>query len=339
MTDNPDYLPIGERLVLFVSFADMCLLDQAGPQTVLWTASRAMNERGLAGYRCHTVSMTGGPVRTAEGIALQTRPVSDFDGERIDTVMVPGSFSIEQVLPESIRLVQWLRRVSKRTRRMTSVCTGAFLLAQAGLLRGKRAATHWLMCDGLQDRFPDVEVDRDAIFVREGSVWTSAGVTACIDLSLALVEADCGRDVAMRVARELVVFIKRPGGQSQFSQLLQSQSQDTDEFDELHLWIASNLSSDEMTVEALAERACMSPRNFARLYKKRTGRTPAKAVEIFRMEAAKRMLEGSSRNVNQIARLCGFGDEERMRVSFLRNLSVTPRDYRQRFSSPLSQMA
>jgi transcriptional regulator GlxA family with amidase domain len=189
------------------------------------------------------------------------------------------------------------------------------------------------MCDGLQDRFPDVEVDRDAIFIRQGSVWTSAGVTSCIDLSLALVEADCGRDVAMRVARELVVFLKRPGGQSQFSQVLDLQAQDDGVFDELHVWMENNLADERLTVTTLAERASMSPRNFARLYKSKTGRTPAKALEVFRLEAARRMLEESDRNLTQIAGACGFGDEERMRRTFLRHLSVSPHDYRQRFST------
>ncbi|HXE51620.1 MAG TPA: helix-turn-helix domain-containing protein [Tepidisphaeraceae bacterium] len=333
MTDTPDYLPSGERLVLFVAFAGMCLLDQAGPNTVFWAASQAMHKRSLAGYRCHTVSMNGGLIQTAEGVAIQTQPVSDFEGWPIDTVMVPGSFSIKQVLPQSSQLVAWLRQIATRTRRMTSVCTGVYLLAEAGLLRGKRAATHWLMCEGLQDRFPEIEVDHDAIFVREGSVWTSAGVSACIDLSLALVEADCGRDVAMRVARELVVFLKRPGGQSQFSQVLELQTRDNGIFDELHAWIENNLASKELTVAMLAEQANMSPRNFARLYKSKTGRTPAKAIELFRLEAARRMLEDSDRNVTQIAKACGFGDEERMRMTFLRDLRVSPRDYRRRFSS------
>lgn len=335
MTDNRDILPIdrGGRLMLFATFPGMCLLDVSGPQTVFWTATAAMRRRRLAGYQCHTVSMSGGPVRAAEGVTLQTRPLADFEGASVDTVMVPGSFAIEDMLPQSNALADWLRRVSTTTRRMTSVCSGAFLLAEAGLLHGKRAATHWLLCDELRQRFPDIQIDRDAIFVREGSVWTSAGVSACIDLSLALVEADCGRDVAMTVARELVVFLKRPGGQSQFSQLLEAQSHDSAELEELHLWIANNLASKEMTVEALAERACMSPRNFARVYKKWTGRTPAKAVEFFRLEAARRMLEDSNYNVSQIARRCGFGDEEHMRTAFLRTLSVTPRDYRQRFST------
>jgi transcriptional regulator GlxA family with amidase domain len=275
-------------------------------------------------------------IRTAEGVSVETRAVSDLAGAAVDTVMVPGSFHIDEVVPEADVLVDWLRDAARAARRVTSVCTGAFLLAEAGLLSGKRAATHWMMCDGLRERFPDVEVDRDAIFVREGSVWTSAGVTTCIDLALALVEEDCGREVAMRVARELVVFMKRPGGQSQFSQFLESQARDDGMFDELHLWIGNHLSDENLTVEALAERANMSPRNFARLYKQKTGRTPAKALEVFRLEAARRMLEGSGHGVARVARLCGFGDEGRMRMTFLRNLAVTPRDYRRRFSASVA---
>lgn len=313
----------------------MCLLDLSGPQTVFWDASRVMKNRGLAGYRCHTVSMTGGPIRAAEGVVLETQAVADFKRAAIDTVMVPGSFSIAGLLPESKELLQWLRGISDRARRMTSVCSGAFLLAQAGLLRGKRAATHWLMCDGLQACFPDIKVERNAIFIRQGSVWTSAGVTSCIDLALALVEADCGRDIAMRVARELVVFMKRPGGQSQFSQVLELQAQDNGIFDELHLWMENNLANEQLTVAILAERANMSLRNFARLYKLKTGHTPAKALEMFRLEAARRMLEDSDRNITQTAQACGFGDEERMRTTFLRNLSVSPRDYRRGLGSVL----
>ncbi len=164
------------------------------------------------------------------------------------------------------------------------------------------------------------------------STVTSAGVTAGIDLSLSLVEADCGREIAMKVARELVVFLKRPGGQSQFSEVLQSQAQDSAGFDDLHQWISDHLGREDLTVELLAERAGMSPRNFARVYKQKTGRTPAKAVELFRLEAARRLLEASERNVDQIARQCGFGDEERMRVTFQRHLAVSPIEYRRRFS-------
>jgi transcriptional regulator GlxA family with amidase domain len=339
MTNKPKILPnpgSQQRLVLFVAFPGMCMLDMAGPQTVFWSACRRLGERGSPEYRRHTVSLEGGLVQTLEGVPMHTQPLSDFADEEIDTIIVPGSPHIEQVIEHSGLLIAWLREASRRARRTTSVCSGAFMLAQAGLLDGKRAATHWAMSDRLEQVHPSVATDRDAIFVQQGNVWTSAGVTAGIDLSLALVEADCGRQLALQVARELVVFVKRPGGQAQFSSLLQAQLQDGMIFDELHLWITDNLGSDGLTVDALAARASMSPRNFARVYKEKTGRTPAKAVEIFRLEAARRLLEESDKHIEQVARQCGFGDEDRMRITFQRNLGISPSEYRNRFSSQAS---
>ena len=339
MTKTPEKLPKAKpaipraKRVLFVAFPQVGLLDLTGPQTVFWAATKAMQARGLPGYERINASVDGGLVTSAEGLVLQTEPLAKIRSASVDTIVVPGSPHITDVLDHSDKLVAWLRRASRTTRRTTSVCSGAFLLAAAGLLNEKRAATHWAMCDMLSQRFPAVTVDRDAIFVQQGAVWTSAGVTAGIDLALALVEADCGHAVAMEVARELVVFLKRPGGQSQFSALLQAQADDTASFDELNVWIASHLALPNLTVEFLAEKAHMSPRNFARVYKEKTGRTPAKAVEVFRLEAARRMLEDSKRNVDQIARQCGFGDEERMRVTFQRHLGVAPRDYRRRFAA------
>jgi transcriptional regulator GlxA family with amidase domain len=334
MTNTPELLPPGKRAgrVLFVAFPSVGLLDLTGAQTVFWAATKALEARGLKGYERLTASLAGGLVRSAEGLELQTTRLADCRASSVDTLVVPGSPHMEAVLDDSAPLVEWLRRACVPVRRTASVCSGAFLLAAAGLLEHKRVATHWAMFDMMNERFPAVQIDRDAIFVQEGSVWTSAGVTAGIDLALALVEADCGHDIAMEVARELVVYLKRPGGQSQFSALLRSQSGDTAAFDELNLWIAGHLQRADLTVEFLAERAHMSPRNFARLYKQRTGRTPAKAVEVFRLEAARRLLEDSTRNVDQIALRCGFGDEERMRVTFQRHLGVAPRDYRKRFA-------
>jgi len=315
-----------------VAYPNVGLLDLTGPQTAFWAATKAMNQRGLPGYVCHTASLEGGLIHTAEGLVVDTLSLADFAQVSIDTFIVPGSPHIQQVLIDSAQVVEWLSQASAKARRTASVCSGTFLLAQAGLLYGKRAATHWAMCEMLKERFPSIEVDNDAIFIRQDTVWTSAGVSAGIDLALALIEDDCGREVAMQVARELVVFLKRPGGQAQFSELLKSQTQDSATFDELHRWIANNLSLENLSVDLLAEKACMSPRNFTRLYKQKTGRTPAKAVEVLRLEAARRMLEDSDRNIDQIASLCGFGDEERMRVTFQRNLATSPRDYRSRFA-------
>ncbi len=319
-------------LLLFVAFSRMSLLDLAGPQTVFWAAAKRMPARALPAYERHTVSVTGGPVETVEGVTVDTLPFSAFDGRAIDTIVVPGAPEIETLLDTLGSTVAWVRQASTRARRTTSVCTGAFLLAQAGLLDGKRVATHWGMSDLLERRFPTLDVDRDAIFVRQQGIWTSAGVTAGIDLALALVEEDCGRAIAMEVARELVVFMKRPGGQAQHSELLRAQAKDGAAFDELHAWLSDNLHDSGINVDSLAERARMSSRNFSRVYKEKTGRAPGKAVELLRVEAARRLLEHSDNNLAQVARQCGFGDEERMRVTFQRNLGVTPSDYRRRFA-------
>lgn len=325
--------PAGDPLVLFVAFDGMGLLDLTGPQTVFWAAAKRMAAAGRPAYARHTVSQHGGLVRTVEGVALDTLPFSAFAGRAIDTVVVPGAPAIEAALADASGTVDWLRETAGSARRVSSVCTGAFFLAQAGLLEGRRVATHWAKSELLASRYPTVAVDHDAIFVQQGAIWTSAGVTAGIDLALALVEQDCGRALAMDVARELVVFMKRPGGQAQHSELLRAQTADSAVFDELHAWLADHLHAADITVAVLAERARMSARHFSRLYKQKTGRAPAKAVELFRIEAARRLLEHSKDKLDRIAGKCGFADEERMRISFQRNLGVTPSDYRKRFAS------
>ncbi|MCF5704379.1 MULTISPECIES: GlxA family transcriptional regulator [Pseudomonas] len=320
------------RDVVFIAYPRMSLLDLSGAQTVFWAASKAMAERGQAGYQLHTASLGGGLVHTVEGLAVDTRALRDLNMAALDTLVVPGAPDICQSLNEHGQLTDWLRREAPSAQRVVSVCSGAFLLAKAGLLDGCRAATHWAMCETLRERFPTIEVDADAIFIQQGAVWTSAGVTAGIDLALALVEADAGREVALQVARELVVYLKRPGGQAQYSTLLQAQVQDSPLFEPLHLWLMDNLGDPRLSVERLAEQARMSLRNFTRVYKQNTGRTPSKAIELFRLEAAKRLLENSAHNIGKVARLCGFGDEERLRACFQRHLSISPRDYRSRFT-------
>ncbi|WP_280359481.1 helix-turn-helix domain-containing protein [Pseudomonas sp. JS3066] len=315
-----------------MAFQKMGLLDLTGAQTVFWVASKALAERRLHGYQLRTASLEGGLIQTAEGLVVDTSRLDRPGEPPADTLIVPGAPDICQTLDSHGDLADWLAGTTHRFRRVAAVCSGAFLLAKAGLLDGRRAATHWAMCDTLKARFPTIDVDADAIFIQEGTVWTSAGVSAGIDLALALVEADCGREVAMQVARELVVYLKRPGGQAQYSTLLQSQSEESAAFDDLHLWLAENLGDENLTVERLAQQAQMSQRNFSRVYKLKTGRTPSRAIELFRLEAAKRLLENTPRNIEQIARLCGFGDEERMRCTFQRNLSISPRDYRSRFT-------
>ena len=319
------------RLTLLLTYPGVGALDLSGPQCIFWTATRYMEERGLSGYNPQVVSLDGGLVRSAEGVTLHTQALSEFRDAVVDTIIIPGSPHMVHMEDECRDLAEWLRQNTHHARRTASVCSGAFVLAQAGLLDGKRAVTHWAMCDILKERHPTIMVDLNAIYIEDGAIWTCAGYTACIDLALALVKADCGHEIAMKVARELVVFLKRPGGQAQFSEFLELQAADSSDFDQLHLWIADNLR-EKLTVEVLAEKVLMSPRNFARVYKQKTRRTPAKTVELFRLEAARRLLEESDRNVDQIAEVCGFDDEERMRITFQRNLAISPREYRERFA-------
>jgi transcriptional regulator GlxA family with amidase domain len=236
---------------------------------------------------------------------------------------------------EDEALIAWLREAAGRARRVTSVCTGAFLLARAGLLDGRRATTHWAGCEELASRYPRVQVESDPIFVRDGDVWTSAGVTSGMDLALALVEEDLGHRAALEVARWLVVFVKRPGGQAQFSAQLQAQSARREPLRELQGWIAGNLAAD-LTVEALAARASMSPRNFARAFRREVGMTPAAYVEAVRVEHAQLALESSGASLEEVARTCGFGTVETMRRACHRRLGVSPAEYRNRFRAALA---
>ncbi len=318
------------RQIVIVAFDQALLLDVSGPLQALDTARQLCLARGSSDpYRLAVTSLPGGAVVTSSGLPIITEPLAAFKGKAIDTIIVAGGpgARVEQADP---RLIRWLSARARRARRVCSVCTGAFLLAAAGLLDGRRAVTHWRSCALLQQRYPEVRVEADPIFIRDGNIWTSAGVTAGIDLALALIEEDLGRSLALAVARQLVVFLKRPGGQSQFSAVLEAQSAD-DSFSALHEWIARHLGED-LRVERLAEQAGMSPRNFARVYARRMGATRAKTVERLRLEAARRALEDQPASIEAIARRCGFGDEERMRRSFLRQLGVAPRQYRQRFS-------
>jgi transcriptional regulator GlxA family with amidase domain len=253
-------------------------------------------------------------------------------GVRGEVLHDPGGFQVDDVTRDRA-LVQWITKIAPECKRVCSVCVGSFLLAEAGILDGRRAATHWMHAALLASRYPEVKVEPDAIFVRDGRVWSSAGVTSGIDLALALIEQDIGRKVSIEVARMLVVYLKRAGGQSQYSALLAAQAQsDSDELGELEQWIAEHLKSD-LRVEALAERVHMSPRNFARLYAKSRGRTPAKTVEAIRMDAARRRFEETADRTGTIATDCGFTDEEQMRCAFIRALGVPPREYRARFAS------
>ncbi len=308
------------------------MLDITGPVEVFARSARLLVEQGLrAGppYEVEVVAERGGPVKTSSGVEiLAARPLAAVRG-RLDTLLVAGGVGSRQALRSPV-LLGFLRRMAPRVRRLASVCTGAFLLAEAGLLDGRRATTHWAYCDELAKRYPQVEVDPDPIFVRDGRIYTSAGVTAGMDLALGLVEEDLGRTVALEVARQLVLFLKRPGGQSQFSAQLAAQSAEREPLRDLQAWISEHPEAD-LGVESLARRVAMSPRHFARVFLREVGVTPAKFIVRMRVEAARRRLEESPAGVESVAASCGFGSAEVMRRAFLRTVRVSPSAYRSRF--------
>ncbi len=324
-----------QRLVVVLAFEGVQLLDVAGPVQTFASANEIVKEARGAPYRIVVVSPRGGPISTTSGLPILTKPIARTIGNRpIDTLIIPGGFGVQAALKKP-RTVDWVARQFPRVRRIASVCTGAFLLAEAGVLARHRATTHWKFCSRLQQSYPDIRVEPDPIYVRDERIWTSAGVTAGIDLSLALVEEDLGRKVAMQVARHLVVFLNRPGGQSQFSASLEAQAAAADgnapnHFAPLHGWIAEHLTGD-LRVERLAEQAGMSPRTFARIYTAKIGITPARMVEKIRVEAVRRILEETDMPIKRIASACGFGQEERLRRAFARQVGTTPGEYRQRF--------
>ncbi|WP_146691022.1 GlxA family transcriptional regulator [Bradyrhizobium canariense] len=334
MPKSPRFPPSSQtsaaRVIEVLAYPSVQLLDVTGPLQVFASTNDLVREAGgKPPYVLDVVAKGGQGVTASAGLGIATRPLPRI-GAALDTLIVAGGPGVEAATADPV-LVDWVRRRAGQARRVASVCTGAFLLGASGVLDGRRAATHWSVCAELARRFPAVRVESDPIFVRDGSVWTSAGVTAGIDLALALVEQDLGRTAALAVARYLVVFLKRPGGQAQFSAALSLQSAE-DEFGALHDWINKHLS-DDISLPRLAGQAGMSERSFSRHYAEATGLTPARAVERLRVEAARRLLSESRLPVKRISQRCGFGSEETMRRSFLRVLSATPQDYRARFSS------
>lgn len=327
MPKTPRFTPKRPARIEILAFPKAQLLDITGPLQVFASANDIVRAEG-GGSPYDPVVVAEEPfVTTTAGLRLATEALSD-PARPIDTVMISGGFGVNLAC-EQTHLVAWVAARAATARRVASVCSGAFLLAEAGLLEGRRAVTHWHRCGEFTARFPKVRLEPDPIFLRDGKIWTSAGVTAGIDLTLALVEADLGRKVALAVARELVVFLKRPGGQSQFSATLALQEAGGADFDVLHAHIADNLRGD-LSVSSLAQVAAMSERSFIRHYRQVTGSTPARAVERIRVEAARRLLEGNL-PVKRVAARCGFGSEETMRRSFLRLIGATPQAYRERF--------
>jgi transcriptional regulator GlxA family with amidase domain len=316
--------------VVLLTYDQMNLLDLAGPLQAFATAGRRSSGTDAGLYETVIASATGGIITTSSGLPIVTVPLSALNGLDIDTLMAVGGCKGDSYYAQP-ELVKWIAKRASKVRRMCSVCTGAFLLAAAGQLDGRRVTTHWDWVGRLKSLHPAIQTDSDQIFIKDGPVWTSAGVTAGIDLALALIEEDFGHQVAIETARQLVMFIKRAGGQSQFSVPLESQSRGSGRFDELHAWVAGNLRAD-LRVESLAERAGMSPRTFARIYTGSLGRTPAKMVEAMRLEAACRALEETDLPLKSIAENTGYAEEQNLRRVFLRKLSVSPIQYRSRFS-------
>mgnify|MGYP003295947747 CR=1 FL=1 len=331
MTDRAPQL-LGEKAplrVVLLAYEAMNILDLVGPLQALATANRCA-DRAL--YETIVASVDGGAIVSSAGLPILTVPLAELEDAAIDTLIVAGGCASEvYAAPEA--LAKWIERRAPSVRRLCSVCTGAFLLAAANQLEGRRATTHWAWQDRLKSLYPGVAVDAEQIYIRDGSVWTSAGVTAGIDLTLALIEDDFGHRLAIDAARHLVMFMKRAGGQSQFSVPLAAQAQ-ADRFAELHAWVASHLR-ENLRVERLAEEAGMAPRSFARAYVEKLGRTPAKMVEAMRLEAACRALEESRLPLKSIADAVGYGDEQKLRRAFSRHLGVSPSEYRERFSSNL----
>jgi transcriptional regulator GlxA family with amidase domain len=317
-----------KRVVIPV-FPGVQALDVAGPAEVFSIATRF----GLHDYEIQLAAADGSAIRTSSGLELTPHRLLTPMPGTIDTLIVPGGEGTRAALGDE-RLIRWIALAARRARRVASVCTGAFLLAEAGLLEGLRATTHWDSCAALAHRYPNVTVENEPIFIREGNVWTSAGVTAGMDLALALLEEDAGNDAALHVARQLVMFVRRPGGQAQFSTQLSARTADRDPLRAVQAWITQNLNL-HLGVEALAEHAHMSPRNFARAFKQEIGITPAAYVERARVEHAQQLLQDGGFSLQQVAVRCGFGSEDRLRRAFQRRLGVGPAGYRDRFRPAL----
>ncbi len=307
-------------------------LDVMGPLEVFATATQLLRRRGQLkqGYQLSLVAKKAGPVKLESGVSLVAeKSLSNHSAP--DYFIVPGGMLPLAPMGDDSALNK-IRKKSEKAKQLVSICTGAFVLAEAGLLTNRRCTTHWAYSDQLSQQHPSLKVNTDAIYVEDGTVYTSAGVTAGIDLALALVEKDYSANLAIEVARYLVLYLRRPGSQSQFSTPMELHAKAGDTFDQLHNWVLNNID-DSLTVENLADYVAMSPRNFARLFASKTGITPGRYIELIRIEKAKELLSHTEQTVNEIASLSGFHREERMRRAFVRNLGITPTQYRCHFSA------
>jgi len=325
--------PVKPRKVVILAYPGVQSLDVTGPLEVFAGAHQliAATGRGDRGYEVSIASRDGASLRSSSGLNLTPHSAVRDAPAPIDTLIVAGGAGCMDAAADRA-LVEWISKVSLRARRTVSVCTGAFLLARAGLLDGRRVTTHWAFAAELARLHPAVRVDPDPIYLRDGRIWTSAGVTAGMDLALALVEEDLDREAALAIARHLVLFLRRPGNQSQFSATLTAQQPRREPLRETLRFVIEHVTED-LSVEAMAARAHMSPRHFARAFHTETGVTPARYVERVRLEAARMRLEDTAEPVAAVAAACGFGTTETMRRAFLRALEVSPAEYRRRFQA------
>lgn len=323
--------PANPRRVVMLGFPDAQILDITGPLEVFSRGARWLRDKGITrdlAYKVELVAPKAGPFAVSSGLRMVAER-SYRDVSRADTLLVAGGVGVESVM-QDVGVQRWIRRMAPKVRRLGSVCTGALILARAGLLENKSATTHWNSVAALAELSSSIDVQHDDIYVRDGKIYTSAGVTAGMDMALAMLEEDWGQPVALAVAQALVMFLKRPGGQSQFSGHLAAQFSEDDRIRELQLWMLDHLQ-EELSVAKLAAKVAMSDRNFARRFGETVGTTPAQYVSKIRLEAARRKLEENRQPVSQVARRCGFGTQETMRRTFIAELGVSPSDYRERF--------
>ncbi len=315
---------------------NVSILDVAGPLDVFTKAKDYIRENYAAikeSYVTHVLSFDSAiQITTSAGLPIICEGGIETINYAVDTVLVAGNITLGNV-PQN--LLDWLNEYVGKVHRMGSICAGAFVLAKAGILNGRRATTHWMVCDKLAKLYPEINVESDPIFVKDGNVYTSAGISTGMDLSLAMVEEDFGRDIAVGTARRLVLYLKRPGNQSQFSNMLNYQTVDYEPIKEIQDWIIDHLN-ENLTVELLAEHSMMSPRNFARVFLRETGITPAKYIEKLRLETARRRLEETHLTLDEISDECGVGNADSLRRLFIRHMKTTPSDYRKNFATALT---
>lgn len=323
-----DYQARSVELLIYPGFKSF---EAIGPITVFTYANRILKSMGCPeAYEIEIRSTSIGPIPSDTLMSLQA--TKDLSTEcRSHSVLIVGAHEISEAVKLNPEITQWIRQYAPTTARFAALCSGAFFLASAGLLNGRRATTHWRMREDFAKQFPDVDLDIDSIYVREGKFWTSAGVSASIDLSLAFVEEDLGHQLALAVAQDLVIFLKRPGGQSQFSSNLVSQKTQNSAMRETQEWVLANLDQ-KMSVALMAERASMSTRHFTRIFTKEVGMCPSEFLDQSRIDQARRLLSGSTLPLKTVSFMSGFTSSDHMRLAFKKFLSVTPKEYRDRFT-------